>query len=65
MKWIEVLHWDEKSQSFFPSMELVPKSEEELAKDQFADKVCTWFYATLVAIIGIAAIAAIVTIATL
>lgn len=65
MKWIEVMVWDKKSQSFFPSMELVPKTEEELRKDVIADKVCTWFYATLAAIIGATAIASVIAIATL
>lgn len=65
MKWVEILVWDEKSQSFFPSWEIVPKSEEELAKDQFADKVCTWFWATICAVICVAAIVTVVTIATI
>ena len=65
MKWIEVLVWDEKSQSFFPSWEIVPKTEEELEQDALADKICTWFWSCLGAILGVAAIVAIVTIAAL
>ena len=65
MKWIEVLVWDEKSQSFFPSWEIVPKTEEELAKDQFADKVCNWLWASIAAILGVAAIISVIAIATL
>lgn len=61
MKWIEILVWDSSSQTFFPSMELVPKSEEEL----FADKVCTWFWTSIAAILGVAAIVSVIALATL
>jgi hypothetical protein len=65
MKWIEVWVWDSSSQSFFPSMELVPKSEEEIEHELFADKVCTWFWTSIAAILGVAAIVTIVGFATL
>lgn len=65
MKWIEIWIWDSSSQSFFPAWEIVPKTEEELKQDALADKICTWFWSALGAILGVAAIVAIVAIATL
>ena len=65
MKWIEIWIWDEKSQSFFPSMELVPKTEEEINSELLADKICTWFWTAIAAILGVAAIGSVIALATM